>query len=291
MTDETSGLTGVTPPSTTLFSWPAQSGATSYLAVRSTSRTFPAGCFSSTVASPNWTGATANPPAGSAYYFMSRALSPRKGSFGQRSNGTERAAVCGQEIACGNTLDDDADGSADCADNDCSGTAACRVSTFAFDDTTGDDIADNALYTFFQNNPALATDYIFFQLVEGPMRTVAWCSVNAAFYRTNYLSLAPTTGSATSGNWNKWRKAPITGNAWQGPDTAAHDNDFGDNCFGTYTWCSEQFPTEPKNALFPDRTNDCEAYDLATGDCGIVLGSSWQVTIRIAPTRLLACGF
>jgi len=123
---------------------------------------------------------------------------------------------------------------------------------------------------------------------------VAWCSLNAAFYRTNYLTYSPTSSPPTpitSGNWNKWRKAPITGNAWQGPDTSAHDNTFGDNCFGSYTWCSEQFPTEPKNAVFPDRTNDCEAYDFATGFCGVVSGSGWQVTIRIAPTRLAACGF
>ena len=290
--DEISGTSGFAAPSKTVFSWPAQSGATQYQAVRSTSRTFTTGCVSSLTATPSWTPpAPDNPPAGTAYYFLDRSMLPRKGSFGQRSNGAERAVVCGQEANCGNGVDDDADGSTDCADGDCSGTAACRVSTFAFMDTTGDDIADDALYNFFLNNPALATDYIFFQLVETPTRTVAWCSVNAAFYKTNYLNLAPTFGSAMSGSWNKWRKAPITGNAWQGPDTASHQNDFGDNCFGTYTWCSEQFPTEPKNSIFPDRTNDCESYDFATGFCGLSTGTTWQVTIRIAPTRLLACGF
>jgi hypothetical protein len=293
VTDEISGNSGfLNPANKNLFSWPAQSGATQYVAVRSSSRTFTS-CTTSTLNSPSWNpgGGGINPPAGTAYYFLVRSTLPKKGSFGQRSNGAERAVICGMETNCGNAIDDDADGSVDCADADCSGTAACRVSTFAFTDTTGDDIADNALYNFFQANPALSTDYIFFQMVESPTRTVAWCSLNAAFYKTNYMNLAPTFGSAMSGSWNKWRKAPITGNAWQGPDTTAHQNDFGDNCFGTYTWCSEQFPTEPKNSIFPDRTNDCESYDLTTGFCGISTGATWQLTIRIAPTRLLACGF
>lgn len=291
VTDETSGVSGFPlPADKNRYRWPAQSGATQYQVFRSTSKTFSSGCLGSLQSLNEWL-IPGNPAVGTAYFFLNRPTTPKKGSYGQRSGGVERPVICGQEANCGNAVDDDADGSTDCADADCSGRAACRVSTFAFTDTTGDDITTNALYNFFQANPALSTDYIFFQLVESPTRTVAWCSLNAAFYKTNYMNLAPTFGSAMSGSWNKWRKAPITGNAWQGPDTAAHQNDFGDNCFGTYTWCSEQFPTEPKNSLFPDRTNDCESYDLATGFCGISTGATWVVTIKIAPTRLLACGF
>ena len=68
-------------------------------------------------------------------------------------------------------------------------------------------------------------------------------------------------------------------------------NEYGDNSFGTGSWCSEQFPTGPRNCLFPDRVNDCEAYDLATGACATSLGQPWTVLIRIAPTRFAACGF
>jgi hypothetical protein len=247
-------------------------------------------CTTTVTGSTSW-NISGNPPVGTAYYFLNHPVLPCKGSWGQKSNGQERAVICGHESNCTNGLDDDSDGGADCADSDCSGTATCRVQTFAFTDTTGNDIADNALFQFFQTATASATDYIYFDIVETPMRRVSWCSVNAAFYRTNYLSKAPTFGTATSGSWNKWRKAPITGNAWQGPDTAGHLNTFGNDCFGDYSWCSEQFPTEPQNSIFPDRTNDCEIYDLATGFCSLSTGTSWQLTIRIASTRLLACGF
>jgi hypothetical protein len=97
-----------------------------------------------------------------------------------------------------------------------------------------------------------------------------------------------------SGNWQKWRKAPSTGNAWVGPETAAHANTFGNDCFGNYSWCSEQWTTpvsEPQNAIFPDRTNDCEIYDMAVGACGASTGGTFQLTIRIAGTRAVACGF
>ena len=288
VTDETSGNSGFTLASDkNRYRWTAQSGATQYQVFRSTTRTFNAGtCLGSLQSGNEWL-IPGSPSVGTAYFFLNRPTTPKKGSYGQRSGGVERPAICGQEANCGNGLDDDGDGPLDCADADCSATAPCRMSTFAFTDTASDNITDTALLSFFQTNPAAATDYIFFQLVETGGRTVAWCSLNAAFYRSNYINLAPTSGSLTSGSWNKWRKAPITGNAWQGPDTTGHLNTFGNECFGDYTWCSEQFPTEPQNAIFPNRTNDCESYDLATGLCG----GGWQVTIRIAPTRLLACGF
>jgi len=114
--------------------------------------------------------------------------------------------------------------------------------------------------------------------------------VNAAYYKTQYLALAGTFGSATSGTWSKWRKAPSTGNAWVA-DNTGHPNTYGDDCFGPYSWCSEQFVFEPQNSIFPNRINDCEAYDLATGACGASTGETWLLTIRIASTRHLACGF
>ena len=120
----------------------------------------------------------------------------------------------------------------------------------------------------------------------------AWCAEHALFYKDRYVALAPTQGTAMSGSFNKWRKAPATGNSWVGPDTSPHLNTYGDNAFGPYSWCSEQFSPEPQNCIFPDRTNDCEAYDLATGACGASLGTgTWSLTIKVASTRLRACGF
>jgi hypothetical protein len=76
-----------------------------------------------------------------------------------------------------------------------------------------------------------------------------------------------------------------------GPDTAGHVNQYGADCFGDYSWCSEQWSPEPKNAIFPDRINDCEVYDFASGACGASTGLTYTLTIKIAATRALACGF
>lgn len=288
--DEISGFSGfLNPANKNVFSWPAQAGANGYQAVRSTNRTFTGSCTSNTTPATN-SAFSGNPAVGSAYYFLVRPIGGCKGSWGQRSSGVERTVICGMESACGNGVDDDADGSTDCADTDCMFTPQCRSYTFTFTDNIGDDIATTSLATFFQSSTVLSSDYLFFQIVE-PGRTVAWCSQNALFYKTDYQSLASTNGTVSSGAWNKWRKTPLTGNAWQGPDTAAHVNTFGNDCFGDFSWCSEQFPTEPQNAIFPNRTNDCEAYDLATGACRNTTGGTWTLTIKIGATRLLACGF
>ena len=292
MFDEVSGKAGFLTSDKSRFSWPAQAGALSYRAVRSSSPTFPAGCASITTTTDTFWNDTAVPAANQVFYYLVRSLTTCKGSYGPRSPNVERGAICGEEIACGNAADDDADALADCADPDCAGTAPCRAQTFSFIDTPDDDVEIQALYDFFQSATAGLNDYIFFELVENPQRTVAWCSVNAAFYQSEYLNKAPTGGSATSGSWNKWRKTPSTSNAWQGPLVTGQLNQYGsDTGFSEYVWCSEQFTFEPQNCIFPHQVNDCEAYDQAIGSCGAQGGETWQLTIRIASTRLVACGF
>ncbi|HET9300385.1 MAG TPA: hypothetical protein VFO11_10600, partial [Candidatus Polarisedimenticolaceae bacterium] len=271
------------------YTWDAQASASTYLAVRASNRTLTPPCEQFPTSGTLWSNAV-NPNPGQILYYLVRADSPARGSWGQRSLNVDRPVICGMEADCDNAFDDDGDGSTDCVDTDCANTAPCRAQTFAFTDTPNDDIANAALQTFFQGATAGANDYIFFQIVS-PSRTVAWCSLNAGFYRTNYLALAPTNGSVSSGNWNKWRKGPSTSNAWVGPDTTGHTNSFGNDCFGDYSWCSEQWSPEPQNAIFPDRTNDCEIYDMASGACGASTGETYQLTIRIAGTRAVACGF
>ncbi len=272
------------------YSWDAQTGASMYLAARAGSPTFPAAsCTQFPTSGTLWSNAV-DPSPGQGFYYLVRADAPSRGSWGQKSGGVDRPVICGMEADCDNGLNDDGDAATDCADTDCAGTPACRAQTFAFTDTVGDDIANAALQTFFQGATAGASDYIFFQ-ITGAGRTVAWCSVNAAFYRTQYLALAPTNGTVTSGSWQKWRKAPSTSNAWVGPDTAGHVNTFGNDCFGDYSWCSEQWSPEPQNAIFPDRINDCEVYDMASGACGSSTGLTYTLSIKIAATRLVACGF
>lgn len=274
------------------YSWDAQTAASMYLAVRAGGPTFPAAsCTQFPTSGTLWSNAL-DPNPGQAFYYLVRADAPSRGSWGQKSGGVDRAVICGMEADCDNGVNDDGDAATDCADTDCAGTPACRAQTFAFTDTVGDDIADNALLTFFQGATAGANDYIFFE-ITGAGRTLDWCSVNAAYYRTQYLALALAIQNATvtSGSWQKWRKAPSTSNAWVGPDTTGHVNQYGADCFGDYTWCSEQFNFEPKNAIFPDRINDCEVYDFASGACGSSTGLTYSLTIKIAGTRLVACGF
>ncbi len=291
MFDEVSGKAGFLTSNKNRFGWPAQASALSYRAVRSSSRTFPTGCASITTANAFWDDPT-TPTPNEVLYYLVRSLTTCKGSYGPKSPHVERGAICGEETACGNAADDDADSLTDCADPDCAGTAPCRAQTFSFTDTLSDDIALESLFHFFQSATAGLNDYVLFEIVE-PGRTVAWCSVNAAFYQSQYLTHAPTGGSATSGSWNKWRKAPSTGNAWQGPIVTGQLNEYGlDAGFSEYVWCSEQFTFEPKNCIFPHQTNNCEVYDLASGACGASSDTeTWQLTIRIASTRLLACGF
>ena len=290
--DEISGATGFSSSDKNRFSWPPQSGATGYRAVRSSSPSFPPGCAAITTSTATFWVDPVTPASGQVFHYLVRALAGCKGSFGQNAAGAERASICGEEIACGNALDDDGDAATDCADADCAGTAACRVQTFAFVDTEGDDVATDALYDFFDSATAGANDYIFFEIVERPTRRVAWCSENAAFYREKYLLHAPTGGSATSLSWSKWRRAPSTGNAWQGPIVTGQLNEYGtDAGFPEYVWCSEQFTFEPRNCIFPHQTNNCEAYDLASGACGASVDETWELTIRIASTRQGACGF
>jgi hypothetical protein len=285
--DEISGNAGfLTAGNKSLYGWTHQAGAANYLAARSSTRTFPAGCTTFPTSGNSWSDVS-TPASGQLFYYLVRPETVARGSWGQGPGGAERAAVCGAESDCDNGVNDDGDAATDCADTDCANTAACRAATFTFVETEGDDIAEDALELFFQGVTAGASDYIFFEIVE-PGRTVAWCSLNAGFYRQMYLDLAPTFGTVNSGSWQKWRKAPSTGDAWTGPDTAAHENTFGNDCFGDYSWCSEQFSPEPQNAIFPNRTNDCEIYDMATGGCQ---GGAWVLTIKVASTRAVACGF
>jgi hypothetical protein len=75
------------------FSWPEQSGATSYEAARSDSATFSAGCTKITTTEPYWIDA-AVPPESSRFHYLVRVLDPFAGSWGLDSAGSERASVC-----------------------------------------------------------------------------------------------------------------------------------------------------------------------------------------------------
>ena len=91
--DETSGVSGFnTPGVRTLYSWPAQNGATAYEVARASTADFSAGC----VLTP--TGATQLvdvqvPAPGLVFFYLNRPIAPFQGSWGQRSSGAERV-IC-----------------------------------------------------------------------------------------------------------------------------------------------------------------------------------------------------
>jgi uncharacterized repeat protein (TIGR01451 family) len=73
--------------------WPAQTGATEYEVVRSTTPDFSTGCVRTTTSSSCHTDGD-TPPAGATFYYLVRTLQPNAGSFGADGNGVERTVSC-----------------------------------------------------------------------------------------------------------------------------------------------------------------------------------------------------
>jgi hypothetical protein len=78
---------------TTQLSWDAQSGATSYQVVRSTTVDFSSGCTLFATSQP-FIIDTDVPPPGGHFYYLVRAAAPFVGSWGQRRDGTPRTVPC-----------------------------------------------------------------------------------------------------------------------------------------------------------------------------------------------------
>jgi N-acetylneuraminic acid mutarotase len=285
LVDEVSGTSGFSMPGDpTRFCWPAQTGATEYLALRSSAAGFSGGCASAQTAATCWSDPTL-PPAKTVLYYLVRAVSPNPGSLGATSAATERAAVCGTEFACGDGVDDDGDGRIDCADlSDCYGAGACDSATFSFTDGPGDDLATQALKDFFAAVPEDASDYLQFSLAGPTLTDFEWCTARADFYGSSYLALAPTSGTVTSGAWDKWHRTQ--GGSWIGPDSAGYDNLFGDDCAGTYSWCSEAGLGGHIPGIAPAEPAVCEAFDDI--DCS---DGTWTLSIKVGVNRVAACGF
>jgi hypothetical protein len=172
-------------------------------------------------------------------------------------------------------------------DDDCQD--ACATGVFSFLDTGGNDIANNALRNFFQSLVTDPNEFLLFEIVE-TTGTRGICSANAEFYRASYLSLRDPGGTVNSGSWDKWHRSPATSDAWTGPDAGSYANRFGSDCTQKDSWCPEDSLGGLRIAVDPrEGNNTCEAQDFdEPGFCG---DGTWQLTIRIAPTRLVACGF
>lgn len=94
LVDELSGLAGFMNPSDpNQFCWLAQAGATSYEVARADMAAFAGGCMRTIVGETCWVD-SGSPSAGSAFFYLVRAVSPNVGSWGQDSSERERTQVC-----------------------------------------------------------------------------------------------------------------------------------------------------------------------------------------------------
>jgi spore coat protein A len=79
------------------FTWPPQAGATQYEVARSTLVDFAADCRR--VLTPEtFVDDPENPLPGAVFHYLVRPVAPNVGSWGQRSDGTERVIVCKDEV-------------------------------------------------------------------------------------------------------------------------------------------------------------------------------------------------
>ncbi len=198
--------------------------------------------------------------------------------------GTCQLAACGDGFLQGGV---EACDDGNLANNDgCSSTCTLEVHTLVINDANGvDNAPPNLILDWFNGiQGADPSDFIYFAVfgngVSGPG---AWCSSNADWFRTNYITFYNGGGSINSGNWNKWQSAD--GVNWSGTVNQGFTNYYGGNCDGTTgSWCTEwglggrtlgAFPGAPSSESFGSGFNNGQT----------------TVTIKFGPNRLATCGF
>jgi len=284
LVDEISGLAAFPDlGDSSLLCWPAQPGAEQYKVIRSLTRNHAGGC-ASIVASGSCAVDPEVPASRGVYYYLVRSLRPTAGSLGRGSGGAERQNLCGAESTCGNALDDDLDGRADCTDPDCLAAPACPGVTLTFTNTVNDDIPDLWLAAFLASADVFPSDYIHLRVQESGSNDFQWCSERADFYRQGYLAFGPTFGEEASGNWNKWYRDEYS--AWLGPTLVSYPSYYGDFCLGPYSWCPEYLLGDRGIAVWPGDGGDCEALDVGSG-----CGPGDTLTLWLGRDRFAACGF
>jgi large repetitive protein len=95
VSDEISGPFGFfNPADLTLLSWPAQGYATGYEIVRASSKDFANNCTVLGSTTDIFIPDPDLPPAGTAFFYLVRSVTPNVGSFGQTSSGSPRTVPC-----------------------------------------------------------------------------------------------------------------------------------------------------------------------------------------------------
>jgi len=92
--DEISGVCGFHDNDRFRFSWPEQEGAATYAVARSSAADFSAGCILWPPTALPYIDDVAAPAEDEVFYYLVRPLTPLAGSWGQRSDDTERGFTC-----------------------------------------------------------------------------------------------------------------------------------------------------------------------------------------------------
>ena len=155
------------------------------------------------------------------------------------------------------------------------------LQTFAFTDKTSDDLSEKDLYDFFDGLSVDSTWYMYFEVDNGTAK--AWCSEEADWYVDNYLTYSSGSTTLSSSGITKWSNA--TGSSWSSSTTTGYSNYFGTGCDSQqYSWCSNWSFGGMTLGVMPKQSGN-ESYS------GGWRSSDWDITIQVAPTRKLACGF
>ena len=175
---------------------------------------------------------------------------------------------------------------------DCLGDPSCQVSVFTFQDKAADDLAETALFDFFDALTVTDSYYISFKIgIPGAGESRTWCTDKANTYVSQHQQFSPTFGIRVFGPWPKWYRSPATGGAWTST-TDAHINTYGTSCAEAYSWCSEMdIGGDPTMRLGvrPGGPNDCEIFRYEP--VPVCSDGTWRLTIKVGPSRMSACGF
>lgn len=158
------------------------------------------------------------------------------------------------------------------------------LQTWSFTDSSSkDDVTGKSLYDFFDGATYDSTYYISFELDTGTSRGGQWCAERADWYADEYIKNATTRTSSRSGSWDKWHRA--IGGSWSSAVTTSYTNYWGPSCDSdNYSWCSAWGLGGRSLGVMP---NDATQESYASG----FTSGTWDVTIQIAPSRKVACGF
>ena len=163
----------------------------------------------------------------------------------------------------------------------CKGEPTANV--FQFADTSGNNISDTWLDTNWTNLLVESSWYLFVEVQMNAGEPVQYCLSDAKWYVDNYLAITPGGSSISDGGMTKYYR-PSTGGAWL-VTNEARTNFWGTTCSsgGLYSWCIAWGMGGATLGIVPTEIN--------FGEVRSATATPSTMRLRVAPTRLSACGF